>query len=347
MKPQLQFIRPALGGPQATTAEARMVKVQQNRLYAYGGAFCLSTPLASPLECGFFPKLVEAFYALPREGATFTEKDGWLIMRHGETEERTRTFPVTQIPSLQAVGKRFEVKRQLSNLSTVATLCRNNAPDFTQAAWFIDGQIFAMKGRTLVFATDGFEFEHPPFALPCDSMQALARISSLRKEEPLVGVVYDRQALQFEFADGSMLASTLLEGFSPPQFLTMFEGFDDPDRFRELKFTENSMNEVEAIKLKSEEDESVTLDMQWKGEKGNLSFEIFNKDGTLADSGILTNAYTGEGDFCIRGESLRTIFSLKPELVGLLRRNTDAPAHALNGYGTNFSVGGCLTRLPS
>jgi len=139
MKQQLQFIKPALGGPQATTNENRMVKIQDGRMSAYGNDFCLSTPVSSALECGFFPEMLETFYALPREGATFTQKGDWLIMRHGNAEKRTKTFPVTSIPSLRAVGQRFKVTRQISHLPTLAASCRNNSPGFEQAAWFING----------------------------------------------------------------------------------------------------------------------------------------------------------------------------------------------------------------
>jgi hypothetical protein len=333
MKSQLQLVKAALGGPQATTVEAQMVKVTDGRLWAYGGTFCLSTPIASSLECGFFPAAVMNFYSLPREGATFTEREGHLIMRHEGKEWKTKIVPAQQIPSLVALGVRNLVTEQLRYLDVLATLCRNNTVDFRQGAWLQNGMFFALQRTAVCFSTDGFQFDLPDMGLPSDTMNILSRIKS-----PMTAVVDDRVAIQFEFEDGTWLASRKLEGLTPPDFVTVFDGFNDSDRFLEIEFREDIVSEIMAAKYSSV-DNDVTLDMIWSGTDGNLSFEA-PQDNT----GYFPDAYTGGCNFKIKGEALRTVLALQPPTLGLMRADARSMPSSLNGYGDGFAVAAALTR---
>jgi len=336
MKPQLQLIKSALGGPQATTAEAQMIKLQDGRMWAYGGPFCLSTPIESSLECGFFPGVVENFYSIDRpEGVTLTEKDGYLLITCNGKEWKTKRVDSHTIPSLIALGPRQEIIKPLAHLPAVANLCRNNTQCFRQAAWFVDGRIFAMKGCSLCIAVDGLPLPHPVMGIPADSMQALARLKS-----PLTHFVYDRLSLQFECEDGTWLATRLVEGINPPDFSPMFAY--EAEQFVELKFNPDVVKEIMALKLYGRSLDNPP-DMTWEGKDGVMSFHI-NHDGT-EPTGRFPDAYEGEGEFVVKGETLRAVLGMEPEVVGLMRRDEGALPHSINGYGDGFAVAGQLSRV--
>lgn len=333
MKPQILAVKPALAGPNATAFTSRMCKVQDGRCWAYGGAFCLSVPITSSLECGFYPEPVLAFFNRDREGATFTEKDGMLVMRHGILEQRTPLLPSQQIPTLQAIGRKIEITEQLEHLDVCAKLCRNNVADFTQGAWFQNGMIFAMYGRSICFSVNGLFDGHPNFGLPSDSMLALSRIKS-----PLQYFVSDQQCVQFEFEDGTWLASRTLDGLETPNFLSAFEGYEEPDKYQEIEFNPEVVEEVLTFKLSGEEN-GVPLDMLWIAKEGNLHFVAPDRT-----EGVFVDAYAGDMEFNIKGEAFRTVLALQPESVGIMRRNVDLPAQSMNGYGEGFAVAACLSR---
>lgn len=342
MKPQILAVKPALAGPNATAFTSRMTKIQDSRIWAYGGAFCLSVPITSSLECGFYPEPVLAFFNRDREGATFTEKDGYLIMKHGKVQERTRLFPSQIVPTLQAIGRKIEITEQIEHLDVLAKLCRNNTADFSQGAWFQNSMVFAMYGRAVCFSTNGLFDGHPNFGLPSDSVEALSRIKS-----PLTHFVSDQQCVQFEFEDGTWLASRTLGGLEPPNFMSGFEGYDDPGRFQEITFHEGIAEEVLALKLYGER-KGQMIDMLWWGEKRNLFYRSLNPlsetDEDLYNTGVFEDAYAEDIEFRIKGEAFRIVLALQPESVGIMRRNVDLPAQSLNGYGTGFAVAACLSR---
>ena len=147
-----------------------------------------------------------AFYSVDREGAVFSEKPGHLSISHGVLKNYSvKTVPAHTIPVLQAIGRPVPIETQPVHLPTVARLCRNNVADWTQGAWFQDGDLYAflrIGGPALAIAVACLPDGHERFAIPSDSMQALARIKS-----PLVSYTLDKQAVQFEFEDGTWLAS--------------------------------------------------------------------------------------------------------------------------------------------
>jgi hypothetical protein len=328
MKPQILTVKPALAGANATSPTSRMVKVQEGRCFAYGGTFCLSTPIQSSLDCGFLPDPVLAFFNREREGATFTEHNGRLLMRHEGMEVSTPVVPAQSIPVLRTLGVSVPVTEQIEHLNTIASLCRNMTEDWRQAAWFKDGSIYAMKGNALCFVTEGVTSEQ--FGLPAESVQALARIKL-----KLVNFVKDQQSVQFEFEDGTWLASRLVDGLQPPDFTKVF---DVPDACcRKIVFNPAVVAEVLAFKLHGD-DNGEAADMKWFGKDGVLTFEA--PDNT---SGTFENAYTAGGNFCIKGESFRTILALEPEDLVLTYR--EGYAASLNGYGNGFAIAGALMKF--
>lgn len=325
MKPQILAVKPALAGPQATALTSRLAKVQENRLWAYGGTFCLSVPLESSLECGFFPDPVLAFFSREREGATFTEQDGMLVMKHDRLEQRTAILPSQQIPVLQAVGQKVAILTQLNHLSVVASLCRNNTADFTQGAWFNGGMIFAMHQRSLCFSTDGLPEGCPNFGLPSDTMLALSRI-----ESPLTHFLWDQQCVQFEFEDGTWLASRTLGGLEIPNFMQAFEN-DEPATL--IEFDPEIVEEILSYKLSGEEN-GLVLDMIWHGKDGHLMFSAPDRT-----TGVFEDGYRGGEEFKIKGEALRMVLALEPDELVLKGQRT------LNGFGADFAVAACLSRI--
>ena len=334
MKDQIQIVKPALGGPQSTTLEARLAKIQDGRLWAYGGTFCISTPIASTLECGFHPQIVEEFFSIPRPEFKLTEHGDFLILSCGEKDARkTRKFDARTIQSLIALGRKYPIEKPLEHLNTIATTCRNNTQCFRQGAWFKDRMIFAMKGSSVCLSVDGFQFDHPQMGIPADSMQALARMKG-----EIVSVSFDQLSLQFDFEDGTSLTTRLLEGLSCPNFMAAFEGYSDVQKFSRLGFSPEVVTEVMSLKLKSQT-ELTEEDMVWHGENGTLSFTAPNDN-----TGSFQNAFTGVGSFHIHGEAFRTLLGMEPGLIGLMRRSVEEPFHSMNGYGDNFAVAAALSR---
>lgn len=328
MKPQILAVKSALAGPQATALTSRLVKHQDNRLWAYGGAFCLSVPITSSLECGFRPDPVLAFFHCEREDITITEQPGYLILKAEKPKPhqvKVATLPSHQIPVLQAVGQKVPILTQLNHLDIVAKLCRNNTADFTQGAWFHGGMIFAVPNHGFCFSCDGLPPGCPDFGITSDAMLALSRVKS-----PLTHFLWDQQCVQFEFEDGTWLAARTLEGLQTPRFLSIFES-EEPAV--PIEFDPVIVEEILHYKLSGEEAGQV-LDMLWHGKDGHLTFTA--PDNT---TGVFEDAYEGGEEFAIKGESLRMVLALEPAELVLKGQRT------LQGFGDDFAVAACLSRI--
>lgn len=331
MKSALQLVKQALAGPQATTPTSRMIKIQEGRVWAYGGAFCLSTPVDCSIECAFRPKVMEEFFSVKRENWSLTMEKSSIFLREGDEEYKIPVLGADQVPTLQAVGRRVEIIEQLEHLDAVAKFSRNNTADWTQGAWFRDGMIFGAS-YGMCFSVNGLEQFEQDFAIPSDAMLALSKIDSI-----LTSVVKDQQAIQFEFEDGTWLASRLLEGLKCPDLMRVFEGHDNPEVFQMIAFSERATERLQRLKFDDEED-GKRMDMLWDGAGGVMSFITPGND-----TGRIENAYTGTDlPFRIKGEALRAVLALEPDTLGLMMEKGE-PAR-LCGYGDGFAVAVALTR---
>lgn len=342
MKSELNRVKAALAGPTATTLTARMVKLQSGRLWAYGGSFCLSVPYDCPLECAFLPKPVQAFFSIDRDGYTVTQKDNVLVFRHGKSEHKVKTVPAHTMPVLQVIGPRVEVTEQIENLDIVASLSRNNEADFTQAAWFRDGNIYAMRRRSVCFATAGLPEEVEMFGIQGEAVHVMSTVKS-----PLRFVVMDQTAVQFEFEDGTWLAARKLDGLEPPDFGSLFIVEDD-NNFQQIEFTTEAVEEVRNTRLFNE-DEQNRQDMIWFGENGILAYLVpGGAQGQYLSSGSVEDAYTPtDAEFKIHGEVIRTLLALEISTVqafGLKRESSSAPYHSFLAFGEGFAMATVLTR---
>jgi len=332
MKSALQLVKQALAGPLATTATSRMCKIQDSRIWAYGGTFCLSTPVQSPLECAFKPAAVEKFFALDRKEFTMTRHDSTLILKCGTAEDRVPVILADEVPTLQAIGQRWEITEQPVHLKEIAALSNNNKDDWTQFAWLINGMLFALHNRSICLSVNAFHADIPKTGIPSASIQALASIKS-----PLVAVVRDQQSIQFEFKDGTWLASRYAE-METHDFLNHFEDFDDPDVFKMIALEEGVAEEILARELYGEKD-GIKYDMIWHGQEGMLQYVDFDNN-----TGIIDPAYTGADEpFRIKGVSLRTILDLEPDTLGFVHRN-QGPS-SLNALGDGYAISAALSRM--
>lgn len=328
MKKELTLIKSALAGPNATSPTSRMCKASDNRLWAYGGAFCLSVPYASTLECGFFPDRMLAFYSVDREGAVISEKPGHLSLTHGVLKNYSvKTVPAHTIPVLQAIGREVPITTQPVHLPSVARLCRNNVADWTQGAWFEKGDLFAFLriggSITAAIAVACLPEGHERFAIPSDSMQALARIKS-----PLVSYTLDKQAVSFVFEDGTWLSSRLLDGCDPPNLLKPFEQGGDP-----LEFNPEVVAELLKLDLTDEALDGTEVDLIWHGKDGQLVHAAGQPEEILFEDAVDCGR-----EFKIKGAVLRTILGLQPDELRV-------SSNVLTGYGAGFAVVGCLMSL--
>ena len=324
MKEQLITVKPALAGMNPTSPTSRMVKIQDGRLWAYGGAYCISVPIQSDLDCGFYPEPVAAFFSSPRIGYSLTSKNGRLYMKHGKTEVSTPILPASEIPVLAVIGNPLACE-PITTLAKAAKIALPGAADYRQAICFRDQQIYA-AGLSLAFASSGLSFAHPDFYITPEAAIAIGS-----QDCPITGVTYDRMAIQFDFTNGVRIAARLLELDFPPTVATIFEG----EKEAPIEMDAEIIREILSYRLSEKDMSGAIIDLLWSFKDGNISFR-----GPNDNTGTFEDAYNGEVEFRIKGENLRKILETKADLLLL---GDESRWTRLLALGEGYAVVSALT----
>ena len=218
MKNQIKIVSAACAGPEGTTPTASMVKLQDGRLWAYGGAFCISVPFQSNLECAFLPAAVSNFFSRERAGVSLTVAKQRLYLRDGRAEVAVAVLPAADMPVLAVLGGDLaEFPSDLSNLKYVAKNCVPGSADFRQAVLFRGGVSYGC-GMFSAMRSDGIDCGEDVLITP-EAAQAVAA-----NDSGIVRVSLDAQAVEFEFTDGTRIACRRLTIPIPNTVELVFDG---------------------------------------------------------------------------------------------------------------------------
>lgn len=294
MKDQLKLVRPAVAGNEATVLTSRMVKIQDGRMWAYGGAFCISIPFAADVQCAFRPEPVEAFFKKDRPELSLTVIKGRMHLRSGKAEIAVPVLPATDMPVLAVLGGDLqEFPENLSGLRHIAKNCIPGCSSFRQGLLFRGGvaygchQFTAMRGDGIDIGEDC-----------CITPEAAAVIAS--NTTKIVRVSVDRQAVEFEFADQMIVACRRLRLAYPATLESVFNG----DAV-EVGISYDFLKEASGFNATSEV-EGKEVDTVWEFDSdGSVSYHSPN-----GDTGRFNDAYTPSGaGFRINGRMLASVVS--------------------------------------
>lgn len=205
--------------PVPTTPAAGMVKVEGGFMFAYGGTFCVKTPVDLEIGAAFLPGPMLSFFRKERKGVTFTLKDGKIIVQEGREKLTTQYLPPEDMPTLDVLAK--AVKCTLDkNLLREATSLVDAASfkAFAQGVSFIEGYMYATNSAIILSAVSGLDDEIEPFNLPLATCEAL-----LKAKASVVSVARDRHAVKFNLADGTSITSNILMELIPLTFFEIFK----------------------------------------------------------------------------------------------------------------------------
>lgn len=331
MKSEILRVKSALAGPNATSPTSRMVKVQDQRLWAYGGAFCLSVPITSAMNCGFLPHRPEEFFSSPREGCSITEQDGEVIFKHEKDVVRVKCLPAHEIPSLAAIGIKRPVETPLTHLDDLGKTCFATSAGFHQAVHFKEQMIYAAH-QSVCLSVQGLQWDHPYFAIPAAAASALGAVKAT-----LVDFILDRCSAQFEFDDGTILAARLIDGLPMPDLAAVFS--EGQESATPVEITEGAVKKLLKFRLKEVSENGVTTDGLWEFQNGDVNF--VGPDGATGECG---GAYRGNCPaFRIMGENLRRVLEMSSDIYLLTIPGHEEPSRLI-GYGDDFAVVSVLRR---
>lgn len=298
MKSEIQRVRPALAkGDNVPSPTARMVKIQNNRMWAYGGALCLSVPFESSLDCGFTPEPVMHFYAIPREKEVFTMDGTWLKISAGKRELKVPCLESSQIPILDVLGTPQPVDFHMENIKRALDFVPGNEQNATfMGVTFKDGSVLAGNGQMMFYGESGVE---GTFQLPVEAVEALVRVDS-----PVTGMLSDHSAVAFDFEDGTRLTARIIpEGF--PDVSRLFQG----DR---TTFVVNT----EAV----EEIRQTPCD-GWMFSDGNGSYVADQATGTIGEAVNIDDSFRVSHKLLTSLLNLSSTLELMSNRVGVMGEN--------------------------
>lgn len=210
LKSLIDTVSPALNTGSATQVGASMVQVFEERLWGYGGEFCISVPCNLDLAVAFNPEPVRSFFAVDRAGATFTTEGRKLVIRSGKSSVAVPTIPRTDVMVLTVFGDPVPATLVPKNLKFAAGLVDPDAHRvFARGVQFREGALWAGKGVDLFCGASGLPAGLPPFTLCRDSVKVLAT-----QKSPLRAVIVDHgagYAVEFLFESGVHIACRTIE----------------------------------------------------------------------------------------------------------------------------------------
>lgn len=235
MKNEINRVKRALAGENATAPTSRMVKVANGRLFAYGGTFCLSVPCALDLDVGFLPEPVLNFYEIARENEVITVSDNHLKITAGNRSVKVPCLPASDIPILEVLRAPVNGVLDLENLRRALTFVDvMDEHGQLHGTSFSDGCIHAGTPKRIFTGASGLPEDLPAFRLPVASVEALLKIDS-----PMTTVYHDHDACRFDFEDGTRLVSRTLVDYWPKASMRIFEKVG-----RDVWFTEEGVKEI-------------------------------------------------------------------------------------------------------
>jgi len=288
MKAQINRIRRALAGENATSLESRMVKIQAGRMWAYGGQFCLSVPFPADFDYGFLPDPVLAFYAIPREGEVLTVQDFTLRIVAGSRSIKVPCVSANSIPVLDVLGGAVEGTLNMENLKRAAKFFDASDP-FGQFSGLTlrPGIMAAGNGKMIFMGASGLQTREK-VRIPQEAAETLIFL-----KQPTVAVFMDRQAIRFDLEDGTRLTSRLLVDGLPQSMDKVFA-----DRGEEFEISEEAQKEITTMPCES-----------WEFGGGAA---IHRADDT---TGIVTGATESNVEFKVSHLSLTTLLGLSRTLA--------------------------------
>lgn len=219
MKSEIQRIKRALAGENATSPTSRMVKIANGRIFAYGGTFCLSVPCALDLDVGFLPDPILSFYELQREGEVITVSDNHLKITAGNRSVKVPCIPGSDVPILDVLRAPINATLEMENIRRALTFV-DVMDDLGQlhGISFSDGCLHAGTSKRIFTGASGLPEDVPAFRLPVASAEALLKVDS-----PVTTVFVDRESIRFDFEDGTRLVSRTLVDYWPKASMRIFE----------------------------------------------------------------------------------------------------------------------------
>lgn len=312
MKPEINRVKRALAGENATSPTSRMVKVQGGRLFAYGGTFCLSVPCALDLDVGFLPEPVLNFYEIPREGEVITVSDGHLKITAGGRSVRIPCLPAGDLPIIDVLRPPSGTTLDIDNLRRALTFV-DVMDDYHQfhGVSFVAGCLHAGKIGRVFTGASGLTEDLQPFRLPVASVEGILKVDS-----PITTFYMDQDAVRLDFEDGTRLVSRRLEDEWPKSSNGIFAA-----NGAEFSVKEEALKEILKTKCHS-----------WRlGTDGSASH--FGE----GSEGVVEEVTTGvEGEFCIHHTSLELMLGLGTSL--------EVTDRAVLIRGENFAAAVALMR---
>ena len=242
MRSEINRVKRALAGENATSPTSRMVKVQGGRLFAYGGTFCLSVPCALDLDVGFLPEPVLNFYEIARENEVITVSDNHLKITAGNRSVKVPCLPASDIPILDVLRAPVNGVLDLENLRRALTFVDvMDEHGQLHGTSFSTGCLHAGTPKRIFTGASGLPEDLPAFRLPVASVEALLKIDS-----PMTTVFHDHDACRFDFEDGTRLVSRTLVDYWPKASMRIFEKTG-----LEVTFSEEAEKEVLKTKCRS------------------------------------------------------------------------------------------------
>lgn len=207
----------------ATQVGARMVQVFEDRLWAYGGEFCISVPCSLDLSVAFYPDpAFKAFFREGREGITFTlEKDRLMARDKKGDFTKVWVIPRTDVSVLTVFGDPVPATLHRENLRFASSIVDPEAyQTFSRGVLFREGAIWAGRGSDLFCGASGLPADLPEFML----MKESCKVLSQQKSE-LKSIVVDdssNYAVEFWFEDNTHIACRVMES-EVPDMSTVFD----------------------------------------------------------------------------------------------------------------------------
>lgn len=189
----------------APAPTASMVKLDDGHLVAYGGTFCIRTPMPVDVGACFNPALAATFFRKERKLVSYTLNKNKLVFQEGREKLSIPFLAPEEMPVLDVLSKPVKVKFDMTHLKHAADIVDPaHSKLCCQGIQFRYGMMEATNGRVLVAAITDFD-DALEFNLPVASAKALLRFKS-----EVVGISTDPNAVKFHFKDGSSLTSLCL-----------------------------------------------------------------------------------------------------------------------------------------